>query len=121
MQTIAAPFVRLINEIRSEYALAPEHDPGLERHIFRLTTLIISLLSFLILIPSNLLQDIPYLASVPIALCGGVSFALYLAARKGNNHENALLVVILGTLNATWFLNGGSEGSVPYFFFPVCI
>jgi len=121
MQTIIAPIIRLMNEIRSEYAFAPEYDSGLERHIFRLTTLTISLLVFLILIPANLLQDISYLVNVPIALCGGVSFALYLAARKGRNHVNPMLIVILGTLNATWFLNGGSEGSVPYFFFPACM
>jgi diguanylate cyclase (GGDEF)-like protein/PAS domain S-box-containing protein len=121
MQTIIAPFMKLMNEIRSEYASVPENDHGLESHIFRLTTLIISLLAFLILIPSNLLQGISYLVSVPTALCGGVSFALYLAARKGSNHVNAMLVMMLGTINASWFLDRGSEGSVPYFFFPVCM
>ncbi len=121
MHAIIAPFVRLINEIRSEYALAPEHDPGLENHIFRLITLIIFLLTFLVLIPTNLLQGISYFVNFPIALCGGVSFALYLAARKGNNHVNAMLVMILGTINASWFLDRGSEGSAPYFFFPVCM
>jgi diguanylate cyclase (GGDEF)-like protein/PAS domain S-box-containing protein len=121
MHTIIASSMKLMNEIRSEYAFAPEHDSGLERHIFRLICLTIFLLAFLILIPSNLFQDISYLVSVPTALCGGVSFALYRAARKGSNHLNAMLVVILGTLNVTWFMNGGSEGSVPYFIFPICL
>src|SRR5512136_1343533 len=121
MQMIAAPFVRLINKIRFQYAIAPEHDIGLENHIFRITTLVISILLFLILIPSNLLQDIPYLVSVPAVLCGGVSFTLYLAARRGNNHVNAMLIVILGAFNAAWFLSRGSEGNIPYFFFPLCV
>jgi diguanylate cyclase (GGDEF)-like protein/PAS domain S-box-containing protein len=121
MHAIIGPFVKLMHEIRSEYAFAPEHNPGLERHIFRLSCLTISLLAFLVLIPANLLQDISYLASVPIALCGGVAFALYRAAQRGRHNVNTMLVMILATLNATWFLNGGTDGSVPYFIFPICM
>jgi diguanylate cyclase (GGDEF)-like protein/PAS domain S-box-containing protein len=113
--------MKLMNEIRSEYSFAQEHDPDLERHIFRLTCLTISLLVFLVLIPTNLLQGISYLVNIPIALCGGVSFALYRAAQRGSHNVNILLVMMLGTINATWFFNGGNDGSVPYFIFPICM
>ncbi len=121
MRKLIAALVDLTNEIRSEYSFSPEHDPGLERRLFRLVCLTLSLLIFFVLIPANVLQGFPHLVNVPIALFGGVSFVLYLAARKGKNHVWILLVMMLATINVTWFLNGGNEGSVPYFVPPVCM
>jgi len=121
MQKLTAAFMNLVHEILSEYSFSPDHDPGLDRRLFRLICLTLSLLIFFVLIPANVLQDIPHLVNVPIALFGGVSLALYRAARRGSNHVWSLLATMLATINISWFLNGGNDGSVPYFLPPVCM
>ncbi len=121
MQKLSTAFMNVTHEILSEYSFSPERDPGLERRLFRIICLTLSLLIFFVLIPANVLQGIPHMVNAPIALFGGVSLTLYRAARKGNNHVWTLLVIMLATINITWFLNGGNDGSVPYFLPPVCM
>lgn len=121
MQKIIAALMKLVHEIRAEYTFAPEQDSGLERRLFRLISLTISLLMFFVLIPANFIQGIFPLVNIPIALLGGVSFFLYRAARKGSHHTKTLLVTLLATINVAWFLNGGNDGSVSYFIFSVCM
>jgi len=121
LRKIFALSMKLLQEIRTEYSFAPEYDPDLERRLFRLICLTISLLVFIVLIPANFLQNISPVVNIPIAILGGVSFVLYRASVQGKHNSKTLLVILLLTVNSSWFLNGGNDGSVPYFFFPICM
>jgi PAS domain S-box-containing protein len=121
LRKISALAMKLLQAIRTEYSFAPEHDPGLERRLFRLICLTISLLVFIVLIPANFFQDLSPMVNVPIAILGVASFAMYRASVRGSHNNKTMLVMLLLTVNSCWFLNGGNDGSVPYFFFPICM
>jgi PAS domain S-box-containing protein len=113
--------MKLLQAIRTEYSFAPDHDPDLERRLFRLISLTISLLAFVVLIPANFLQNISPIVNVPVAILGAASFAFYRASVRGSHNNKTMLVMLLFTVNSSWFLNGGNDGCVPYFFFPICM
>ncbi len=121
MLKISALSMKLLQAIRTEYSFAPEHDPDLERRLFRLISLTISLLAFIVLIPATFFQNISPIVNLPIAILGAASFALYRASVRGRQNNKTMLVMLLFTVNSSWFLNGGNDGSVPYFFFPICM
>lgn len=121
LRKISALSMKLLQAIRTEYSFAPENDPGLERRLFRLICLTITFLVYIVLIPANFFQNISPMVNVPIAILGGASFAMYRASVRGSHNNKTLLVMLLLTVNSCWFLNGGNDGSVPYFFFPICM
>ena len=110
----------ILHTIRKELSFSPEIEPSLERRLFRLICLTITFITFL-LIPANYLQNLPLMVNVTLALLGCGSLILYRAALRGNHCNNTLLALLLATINVIWFFNGGSDGSVPYFFFPICM
>ena len=61
------------------------------------------------------------MVNATLALLGCGSFFLYRVALGGNHYNNTLLAMLLVTINVIWFFNGGSDGSVPYFIFPICM
>jgi hypothetical protein len=111
----------LLHTIRKELSYSPEIEPSLERRLFRLLCLNITFNTIFLLIPANYLQNLPLMVNATLALLGCGSLILYRAAHRGNHYNNTLLAMLLATINVIWFFNGGSDGSVPYFFFPICM
>ncbi len=110
----------LLHIIRKELSFSPEIEPSLERRLFRLLCLTITFITFL-LIPANYLQNLPLMVNATLALLGCGSLILYRVALGGNHYNNTLLAMLLATINVIWFFNGGSDGSVAYFIFPICM
>ncbi|HTP65526.1 MAG TPA: ATP-binding protein [Geobacteraceae bacterium] len=121
MQKIFELLIKVLEKLRAEYSFAPDHSPELKYRLFRLISLTISLLVIFVLIPANLLQNLPLIVNVPLVMLGFVCFALYRAAVRGMYTEYPMLVVLLVTVNSTWFLNGGIDGSVSFFFLSICM
>ena len=111
----------LLHIIRKDFSLSGEIKPTPEHRMFQLLCLTITFTTFILLIPANYLQNLPLMVNTPLAILGCGSLILYQAALSGNHFNMTLLAMLLATINATWFFNGGNDGSVPYFFFPICM
>jgi PAS domain S-box-containing protein len=111
----------LLHTIRKEFSFSQEIEPSLERRLFRLLCLTITFITFFLLIPSNFIQKLPLTVNATLAFLGCGSIILYRAAIRGNHYNKALLAMLLATINVTWCSIGGSDGCVPYFFFPICL
>jgi len=95
--------------------------PGVGREVelrlYRLLTLVATILSFIVIIPTNFFQHLPLQVNMAVAALGIVSALLYLLARTKRMYQTAFFFLILLTLNYIWYYNAGSSGSVPYYFF----
>ena len=90
--------------------------------LFRLICMVNSMLCLFIISPVNLtLPSIPL--AVNLANIGLGCFALfcYCESKRGRHHFGLYLGVLVGVLNPVWFLNGGLNGSITYYFFPILI
>ncbi len=74
-----------------------------------------------LILPMNLLQDMPLglnLLNVAFGLVG--AFCCWQSLR-GRHHILPFLFAAVLLLDVAWFLNAGSQGSVTFFFFPVLL
>jgi hypothetical protein len=94
-----------------------ECDDDMEHGLFRMLCLLGSSLSLFVIIPTNILQNISYLVDICVIVFGCLTYLLYRRSVAGQHHVKTLLVLLLLLLDTTWFLNGGTFGSVPYYFF----
>ena len=93
--------------------------PGVDSpkiRVYRLLCAVGAVLSLAVVIPSNLFQNLSPWINLPIALFGLASGALYLGARRNHYFPLTFALGLIAVLNATWFLNGGSQGSVLLYF-----
>ena len=94
-------------------------EPRMELLLFRTLCVTAALLSFFVLMPSNYLHNLSPLVNL-VLLCFGVgAFLLYRQACRGRYRLVAFFFLTLLVLNVTWFANGGSRGSVVFYFFSV--
>jgi len=108
-----SPLVRLI-----ETYLAPEGDLALQGRYYQGLCLVAAVLVTFVVVPVNLLQNLPIVVSVASSGFAIVAFALFVAARRGRYYTRSLFFALMVTLNATWFPNAGNHGSIGFFFFP---
>lgn len=97
--------------------ILPECDSEMEYSLFRMLCLLGSFMSLFVVIPSNVFQNIPFLVNILVAMFGGVTYILYRRSVAGSHHVTLLLLLLVLLLDSTWFPNGGSLGSVQYYFF----
>jgi PAS domain S-box-containing protein len=83
---------------------------------YRLFCAIAVVLCFCVIIPLNLLQNLSPLVNISVCCFGVVTAYLYFAANRGRYHIALFYLLLLLVLNITWFVNGGSQGSVSLFF-----
>lgn len=88
-----------------------------ELRMYRLLTFVSALISFTVVIPSNLLQQIPVQVSIATAIFGLITLVFHILSRKERMYPTLLFFSILLLLNYCWYPNAGSNGSVPYYFF----
>lgn len=92
-------------------------DIPMELRLYRFICLIASACIFLVILPTNFLQHISVYSNLIIFGFGVFTLALYRASCRGEYHVKLLFAMLMIVLSGTWFFNGGSEGSVSYFFF----
>jgi PAS domain S-box-containing protein len=90
---------------------------SMEIRLFRLISLIVPLLCLLFIIPVNMFQDLSPHINQALALYGILGLYLYNKSCRGRHYIKTLYMLTMLLLNSLWFLNGGSDGSIGYFFF----
>ena len=99
------------------------HDQTLsmQRRFYRLTTLVAAILCLGVIVPVNMLQNLPLMVDVVVGAFGLFSLLLYREARAGHDHINLFFFSLMLMLDVTWFPNAGSAGSTIFYFFPAII
>lgn len=89
----------------------------MELRLFKLLCLASTLLIFLVVLPVNLLLRLPLGISLVNLVFGVALFLFYLASCRGRYYPGSLFFLFMLNLNLVWFANGGSQGSIIFFFF----
>jgi two-component system, cell cycle sensor histidine kinase and response regulator CckA len=84
--------------------------------MFRLISLLIGILCLTVVFPSNLLQNLPPIVNVLLLIFGGFALFCYRESLRGRDHSIALMICVMGMMSPAWFFNGGSQGSVSFYF-----
>jgi PAS domain S-box-containing protein len=84
------------------------------------TALTAGLCLFMIL-PMNLLQQLPLGVHLSNVLLGLLGAFFYWQSCRGRTYLLAFVITALLLLDCVWFLNAGPRGSITYFFFPVML
>ena len=92
-------------------------DPrDLEHRLLTVLCLVAALVSFLVVIPMNVVHHFPLRVHLVMGGFGTAAFVLFLVCRSGRYPGVLSLAVMLGTLDFLWFLKGASSGAIPLFF-----
>ena len=73
-------------------------------------------MAWLVVIPFNYVQNLSPWLNVAVLVFGLAAWWLWLESRRGRMRPVTLFVTFMAVLNGCWFINGGSTGSVPYYF-----
>lgn len=94
-------------------------EPGgdLRQRLYLRMCLVLGAISFLVIVPLNAFLRLDPAVHVGVILFGAFSLSLFWLARRGRAYPALQLGVSLAMLAAVWFPNGGSEGSVIFYFF----
>lgn len=94
-----------------------EEEEGMELLLFRLLCIFAVLLSFFVIIPADYLHDLSPWINLVVLLFGLSTLYLARESCRGRYHKKSLFFLLLIVLNLVWFPNGGSYGSISYYFF----
>lgn len=95
----------------------PPGDIPLQVRLLRAVCLAIGFTSFAVILPTNRIQGASLWVDLAVAGFGGLCLLLFRRSLEGRHHPWVLLVAFTLSLDVAWFGDGGSEGSVSYFFF----
>jgi PAS domain S-box-containing protein len=113
----------MINRLLSKVStpVPGEVEPTLQVRIFRLICATTAVLCLGLVLPMNLLQDMPLLINVDTALFGLLGAYCYWASLRGRHWFAGFLVASVLMLDLGWFWNAGSQGSVTYYYFTLML
>jgi signal transduction histidine kinase/ActR/RegA family two-component response regulator len=97
--------------------LARGKSTTLNVRLYRLICVMSAMLTLAVVLPVNLLQSLHPLVNVGDITLGLFSLICYRESCRGRDHILLFFIVLVLMLDPVWFLNGGSHGSIPYFFF----
>ena len=117
--THASPLSRVSSAVRQYLLPADELDP--QQAIFRALCRVGAVLTIWVSVPVNLLQGLPVTISVAAMGFGLLCLWLNRAARQGRFYPSVLVATAVITINAAWFPNAGSHGSILLIAFPVML
>lgn len=106
---------RLVVWLESQFLL--QDGEVLEHRFLRSLCLLAGLYSLMFIFPLNLFQHLSVFVNVAVGTFGVACLLLYFAAKKERFYTKTAFFLMLGLLDALWFLNGGSQGSVSMYFF----
>jgi PAS domain S-box-containing protein len=90
---------------------------SLQERLYRLTCLVISVISLLVILPVNLVLGLPQFLNLADVALGLFSLYCYRESCRGRNHFAGFFLVLLVLMDLAWFPNAGSQGSVTFYFF----
>lgn len=104
-------------------ATAPgeQGEPPLRIRLFRLVCAAVVGLMVGLVIPMNLVQDLPVLLHVASVVFALWSATCYFLSRRGVHLCGAYLLCSVALLDGAWFGNGGSQGSITFYMLPVLL
>ncbi|QEM68805.1 hypothetical protein FO488_11975 [Geobacter sp. FeAm09] len=94
-----------------------DQNAPMEVRLFRLVSLAVALLSLLLILPTNILLNLPAAQNMIILVFGLLLLYFYRASCRGRHYIKSLYALTILVLNLTWFMNGGTLGSISYYFF----
>ncbi|MCX6952684.1 MAG: PAS domain-containing protein, partial [Verrucomicrobia bacterium] len=99
------------------------HDEAvtLEVRLYRLFAATTCLLCLLVVLPMNLLQNLPGLVNIVDSVLGLIGGGCFWLSLRGRHFPGWFFGVVMVMFNLVWFANAGSEGSIPYYFFPILL
>ena len=107
---------RVLHFIRS---LQADEAQTLEVRLFRLYCLTTAFLCLLVIFPANMAQDLPVAVNCGVIALGFIAVWFYRESLQGSHKLTAFFAVLVLVVDPIWYLNGGSEGSVSYYLFPL--
>lgn len=107
--------MRLLEHLTSQLSAA--HVPVMEHRLFRLLCLAGAGLCLFVVIPMNVVQNLSWKLNLTVAGFGLSLLGLYAVALKGRHLMGTLASLLVIALNACWFTDAGSQGSIAMFFF----
>lgn len=100
----------------SRYVTTEGEEPTLNILLFRMLSLSTAMLCLFLVIPSNFFQEVsPYLNPV-VAVYAALTLVIYRLSLSGTHLFRTMFFLTLFLLNISWFLNGGSTGSIGLFY-----
>lgn len=98
-------------------SLSAAEVPVLEHRLFRLTCLVGAGLCMFVVIPMNVVQNLSWMLNLTVFAFGLSLLGLYALALRGRHLMGTLAFLLALALNACWFTDAGSQGSIGMFFF----
>ncbi len=96
-------------------------DMSLEQRLYRAISLAAAVLAFIIVTPLNIVEGLPWQLDLVVIGFGALALQMFRLAEHGRMFTKSFLLGIVLMLNASWFLDGGIEGSISYFFFAAVV
>jgi PAS domain S-box-containing protein len=101
--------------------VAKDEPQTVQIRLFRLFCLATGILCLAIVMPANAFQALPREIQIGNVLLGLIALFCFWRSIRGRNHVLGFFVVVVLMLDPAWFLNGGTDGSITYFFFPLAL
>jgi len=93
----------------------------LQVRLYRLVCLTAAVTCLGVILPINLLQNLPLGIHLGNVLLGVVAVWCFWASRAGRHYFGGFFLLMLLVVNLLFFLNAGTDGSVAYYFFPILV
>ncbi|HND63162.1 MAG TPA: hypothetical protein PLB90_16905, partial [Opitutaceae bacterium] len=102
-------------------SIAHDESVSLQVRLFRLCCVTAFVMCLVVILPVNLLQNLPWMVNGADITIGLIAGFCYWDSLRGRHHIVLFLWAMLVLLNPVWFFNAGSDGSISYYFFPVLL
>ncbi|MEY4916251.1 MAG: hypothetical protein RL616_164 [Verrucomicrobiota bacterium] len=100
--------------------VAKDQTLALQLRLFRLMCLTLAVVCLFVVLPVNLFEtSLPLAVNLSDITLGLFGVYCYSQSCRGKNRVLLFLTVLILMMNPVWFLNGGINGSVTGFFFPI--
>ena len=106
---------------RAGTRLVRDESQTLQVRLFRLMALTVAVVCLLVVLPINFLVGLSWLEDLLTVLLGGFGILLYQQSLKGKHYFLLLITVTVFGFDGCWFMEGGSSGSMTFYFFPVLL
>ena len=101
--------------------LQPRADLDLPTRYYQALCLLAGLLVTLVIVPVNLVQNLPIVVSIAALAFGITAIGLYLLSRRGRTYPVIAWLALMLLLNVNWWPNNGSDGGNAYYFVPAAM
>lgn len=115
-KTNTRPGISLLTDV----FLRRQADP-LQVRLYRMACLVAGSLCLLVILPVNLLQNLPVRVDLAIGIAGAFGCFMLWQSLRGRHYFASFYLGLILILDAIWFVNGGSNGSVAYYFFALAL